>query len=186
MSFFRMSTATANLTLVSNHTRVTGQNRPITNEPVNRDLWNQMSEEQGGDRLSFCLTSWLIDLYSCFMFNHCRVSERVNVCVREREWICVCVRDMCVCVCVLGMAPGYAVLRKKNKQKKRSNEPAPLFGNFLSLPFVPATTLIHSDILLFITKWLLTKLLYALQRAHTNLFITPSTRVEGSIHLQFK
>lgn len=60
--------------------------------------------------------------------------------------VCVCM-TLCVCVCmtVSGMAPGYAV---KNDQ----NEPAPLFGNFLSLPFVSATTLIHSDILLFITK----------------------------------
>lgn len=51
--------------------------------------------------------------------------------------------------------------------------------------FVSATTLIHS-ILLFITKWLLTKLLYALTGAHTNLFINPSFRDVGSIRVIHK
>ena len=51
---------------------------------------------------------------------------------------------MCVCMCVRHGTR----LRCKNDQ----NEPAPLFGDFLSLPFVSATTLIHSDVLLFITK----------------------------------
>lgn len=111
------------------------------------------------------------------MFNHCRVSEREHVRAfvwehvrRESEivfvWVCERERErVCVCMCVRHGTR----LRCKNDQ----NEPAPLFGDFLSLPFVSATTLIHSDVLLFITKWLLTKLLYALQRAHTNLFTTP-------------
>lgn len=61
------------------------------------------------------------------MFNHCRVSERVHVrvvvLVREWDCICVCVSvRVCVCVCVRHGT--------RLRCKKRSNEPAPLFGNF--------------------------------------------------------
>lgn len=174
MSFFRMSTATANLT--SQRTRVCGQNLPITCEPANRDFWKSdvWRTRAETDCLSVWQADWLTSVHASRLTTVVYQSVCMFVCLCERTWgggrasvsESVCVRH-------------GTRLRCKNDQ----NEPAPLF---LSLPFVSATTLIHSDILLFITKWLLTKLLYALQRAHTNLFTTPSTRVEGSIHLQFK
>lgn len=62
------------------------------------------------------------------MFNHCRVSERVHVRVivldseRVRLYLC-----LCECACVFLCVRHGTRLRCK---KKRSNEPAPLFGNF--------------------------------------------------------
>lgn len=117
------------------------------------------------------------------MFNHCRVSEWAHVCTRVCLGVCACERvqiyvSACFCVCVRHDTR----LRCKNDQMSLL-----LFFSFfffILIPlFVSATTLIHS-ILLFITKWLLTKLLYALRGAHTNVLITPSPIVEGSIHMQ--
>lgn len=78
--------------------------------------------------LSFCPTSWSIDEYSCFMFNHCRVSECVHVrlCMKVRLFVpmsvCTCV---CVCVCV------HALLRCKNDQMSLLL----LFSNFFFVFF---------------------------------------------------
>lgn len=89
------------------------------------------------------------------MFNHCRVSERVAcgwfVWVHVRLYVC-----MCVPVCVRDeKCASVNVVRHDTWLccKNDQNEPAPLFiGSCLSLLFVSATTLLHSDILLFITK----------------------------------
>lgn len=103
------------------------------------------------------------------MFNHCRVSECVHVCVCESacETVWICVKYVRVLVCI-----GHGT-RLCCKEEKKSNEPAPQFANFLSLPFVSATSLIHSDVLLFITKWLLTKLLYLLYKEPTLISSSP-------------
>lgn len=84
---------------------------------------------------------------SCFTSNH---FVFLCLCAWQRVWVSVNVD-----VCVQHGAP--VMLFKKKKEKKNDQ---------MSLILRSATTLIHSDVLLFITKWWLTTLLSALQRAN--------------------
>lgn len=131
-----------------------------------------------------CLSAWRVDWLTSIHASCLTtvVSQNERMYVHVFVWVCVHVREcrsMCLRVFafVSGMTLGYAV--------KMIKWACSSFSFFLILIplFVSATTLIHS-ILLFITKWLLTKLLYALRGAHTNVLITPSPIVEGSIHMQ--
>ena len=116
MSFFRMSTATANLT--PRHARVCGRNQPITCEPANRDFENPTREEQGGDWFVFSVwqADWLTSIHASCLTTVVYQNVCMFVCLSECIWdsdrvrlyLCLCVR-LCVCVRVSGMAPGYAV-----------------------------------------------------------------------------
>lgn len=165
MSFFRM---------FNHHSEVSGWNQPIAYEPGNREIRLAKKKTEPG-----CLSAWRVDwltsihascLTTVMSQNECTC---VHVCVHVSEWEFMCLR-----VCV----------RHGTQLRCKNDQMSLLFCLiflllFLSPPFVSATTLIHS-ILLFINEWLLTKLLYALNGAHTNVLITRSTIVEGSIHMQ--
>lgn len=173
MSFFRTPTTTMALTLpltiLQSQQAVSGQQQPITHKPVSRDLpirclskkkqWLIVPVCQADCVTSIhasCLTTVACPIFVCV----CSVRVGVRMCERDCERVC--------CVCYTW----HLVLLCKG------NDQMSLFM-FLNLICVPATTLIHSDIdryclilLLFITEWLLTMLLYALYKERT---LTPSS-----------
>lgn len=179
MSSFRM---------FNHHSKVSGRNQPIAYEAGNieiRFVKKTTKQKKKKKTEPVCLSAWRVDWLTSIHASCLTtvVSQNERMYVHVFVWVCVHVsecRSMClrVFVFVSGMTLGYAV-----KMIKWACSSFFFFFLILIPLFVSATTLIHS-ILLFITKWLLTKLLYALRGAHTNVLITPSPIVEGSIHMQ--